>query len=186
MLFQNYTKQEVGWYVLMVAFAFGPVSILATAIAQSFWGEAARLIRNNQIGDLKNLYLRITSRLVFLSLGLIVICVAGPWFVGPLLGEEKWGGAGTVLVMMTPAIVGTFIFSSTNHLVVYGKQKWQLISDLISLVLSLLSIYIAKQNEVNFELTILIYSIVIFFTYIIRFIFHLKAIKCYVRKNELL
>lgn len=183
LLYQFYPAKEVGWYALMVAFAFGPISMISSALGQSFWGEAASLARDGRINTIKTLYLQLTRRLITLSIGIIIICAAAPWYVGPLLGEEEWSGAGTILLMMTPALIGSFIFSSSNHLVVYGKQKWQFFSDSLNIGIGLIIIYLGGRYNLVIEATILLFSIASLFTYVLRFNLHLIANSNYVKEQ---
>jgi O-antigen/teichoic acid export membrane protein len=121
---------------------------------------------------------------MLLSIGIVLICAAAPWFVGPLLGAEEWSGAGTILLMMAPALVGSFIFSSTNHLVVYGKQKWQFFSDAINIGTGLITIFLGGKYNLNIEVTILLFSIASLFTYLLRFYLHLIANSNYVKERS--
>lgn len=155
----NYSAQELGYFVLMQRIVAGPLGVISSALGQSFWSFAAQRSIANDMSELKRTYRAITLRLFLASVPIIVICLFGPFFVGPILGESEWSGAGLVLAAMTPLIVGGFIFSPTNHLVVLDKQKLQLFIDALRMGLMVMGVMIAYLFSFGFTAAVLMLSI---------------------------
>jgi O-antigen/teichoic acid export membrane protein len=150
MLGALYPSQEVGWFVLMHRMIATPLGTFSTALGNSFWSNAASLARRRDMLELSRVYHTVTRRLVLASLPIVVICLSGPLFVGPLLGEKDWSGAGAVLAAMTPLFVGGLLFSPTNHLAVLGKQELQLLVGGLRLGLVGLGITAAYALDLGF------------------------------------
>jgi O-antigen/teichoic acid export membrane protein len=85
-------------------------------------------------------------------------CLAGPFVVGPIFGEAEWSGAGWVLLAMTPLFLGALVFSPTNHLVVLGRQRLQLVTDGLRLGGTVLAIGICHLVGASFATTVLAIS----------------------------
>lgn len=154
-----YPAKEVGWYALMARLLAAPIGILGSALGQSFWSLAAELARTRRIAELSQLYRKTTLRLFLASIPLVAVCLAGPLFVGPLLGVEEWSGAGYVLQAMTPLLVGSLVFSPTNHLVVFSRQSVQTLVDGVRLVLVVGSILFASALEFDFTTAVALISV---------------------------
>ena len=169
----NFSVKDVGYYAIASRMTY-PVSLISNSLSESFWAESSKLIKENPV-LVRNLYKKTLLRLSLLSILPILICVSGPLYLGVLFGQETWSKAGIVLVAITPQVIGGFIFSSTNHLVVYGKQKYQLISDSITVIFCLTWLVISHKLGANFFVTILFISFIVLFGYILRFFLHLKA-----------
>lgn len=134
LLIQYYSAKEVGWFTLMFRLAVAPIGVVTSAVGQSFWAEAATLIKHNKV-QLYSLYMLNTKRLILLSAPVAIMCLLGPYYVGWLLGEDEWSGAGYLLASLTPMIVGQVVFSPLSHLIIHNKQHWQLTWDSIRLLL---------------------------------------------------
>lgn len=167
--------KELGWYTLMLRLAGAPISLISSAIGQSFWAKAGELARHGQFLELRHAYLQTTRRLALFIFPILVVCSFGPFVIGPLLGQQEWGPAGFILLAIIPHLIGMTIFVPTNHLVVYGRQGLQLVSDLIVIVLSFCSVWLAAYWDLGIIICILLISLSILIGYIIRFIFHLKV-----------
>jgi len=176
-LFSQYlTLEQLGWYSLVILTAGASIGILSNAMAQSFWGHASSLMRDNKIDELRGAYLKTTKNLFLLSIPLIIITLSSSHFLVTLLGQ-KWEGSGYVLAATTPQLVALLVFSSTNHFVVYKRQDLQLYSDIFLILMFLLVFYLCKENEVHYLITISLTSAVYFVSYLFRFYLHLHANK---------
>jgi hypothetical protein len=98
-----------------------------------------------------------------------------PLFIGPIFGAKEWGPAGYVLLAMTPHIVGAIVFSSTNHLIVYGRQSYQLISDIIVILLTGISVFFTAKYNLGIVVCTAAISFSVLIGYILRFFLHLHA-----------
>lgn len=170
-----YIPHEVGWYALMNRLVAAPAGVLASALGQSFWSQAAGYARSGQIAELNRFYLRTTARLGLACIPVIALCLSGPLFVGPILGAEEWGGAGYVMLVMTPLFVGWLMFSPTNHLVVLDKQHLQLLVDTTRFVLVVGSITIGSYIGLDFITVVALSSLSSFAGHAMLFLIHLMV-----------
>lgn len=149
-----FTPAEAGWYSLMLRLVFAPANVFGNALGQSFWSMAAEHSRSGRLDLLARAYRRTTWRLALASTPVLLICLAGPLIIGPLLGEREWGGAGWVLLAMAPMFFGAIVFSPTNHLVVLERQHLQLIADGGRLGLSAIAVWISYRLDLGFTVAV--------------------------------
>lgn len=145
LLARHYDAAEVGFYALMQRVALGPVGLVGQAVSQSFWSESARLVREDPPA-LARLYAGTTRRLLWLSLPLALLALAGPWYVGPIFGAAQWSGAGIVLAACVPMLVGQVAISPLSHLVIHRRQHWQAAWDVARLAALALAIETAGRS----------------------------------------
>ena len=176
LLVQYYSEVEVGWYSLMQRVAVGPLGIVTTALGQSFWAEAAQLARED-LGRLRTLYFQTTKKLLLVSIPLVLLCIAGPWYVGPLFGRGDWAQAGPVLQAMAPMVLGTLVFAPLNHLVVHRRQAWQLLADGCRLLLVTGIIVTSSVTGIGFALVVFLVSMASLVGYLILFILHWRILR---------
>jgi len=176
LLIQYYSEMEVGWYSLMQRVAVGPLGIVTTALGQSFWAEAAQLARED-LGRLRTLYFQTTRKLLLVSIPLVLLCLAGPWYVGPVFGRGDWAQAGTVLQAMAPLVLGTLVFAPLNHLVVHRRQAWQLLADGCRLLLVTGIIVASSVIGIGFVLVVFLVSMASLVGYLILFILHWRILR---------
>lgn len=169
-----YQPHEVGWYSMMYRLVGAPMGVLTSALGQSFWSQAAEYARAKQIAELSQLYRKTTLHLGYACAPIVIVCLAGPFVIGPLLGSEEWGGAGYVLAAMTPLFVGSILFSPTNHLVVLNMQHMQLLVDFLRLILVIASIVIADYLEMGFAAVVGLASFSSFIGHAVLFFIHLR------------
>ena len=108
LLARHYGLAEVGYYYLMQRVALGPVGLVGSAVAQSFWVEAARLahVRN---AELESLFRRSAGRLLLISIPLALLALAAPWYIGPICGAANGADAGWVVAASVPWLVGQVV-----------------------------------------------------------------------------
>lgn len=160
-----YSPAEVGWFVLMQRMIATPIAALSSALGQSFWSHAAKLARERNMHELSRIYQAVTLRLALASILVLAVCLSGPLFVGALLGEAEWSGAGYVLAAMAPLFVANLLFSPTNHLVVLHKQHLQLLVDGLRLGLMTAGIAISYIWQLGFVMAVLLSSFGAFLGY---------------------
>jgi O-antigen/teichoic acid export membrane protein len=169
-----YSPKEVGWYVFMQRMVAGPLGALSAALGQSFWSHAAKLARDRNMAELKRIYQSVTLWLALASVPVVAICIAAPLFVGALLGEAEWSGAGYVLAALTPLLVANLLFSPTNHLVVLRKQHLQLLVDALRIGLMTAGVAVAYFLELGFVMAVLLSSFGALFGYATIYIIQRK------------
>lgn len=174
LLLLGYSVREVGFYFVAMRLATGPTALLSTGISSSFWSETATLAKTDPV-QLRRFYLKMVGLLGLLSIPIVLVCLAAPFFLPLVLGPRDWSEIGIVVAACAPQIVGGFIFSSTNHLIVYDRQGYQLFSDLLSVLGSVGALFACRTAGLPFWVTILAISTVILLAYLLRFALHLKA-----------
>jgi len=175
-LLQNYSTAQVGCFSLMHRFGIGPVGLITRAIGQSFWVEAARLKKENP-AKLKSLYLKTTRKLAMFSIPVGCICLAGPFFVGPVLGSKNWDEAGFILAALTPMIIGTIVFSPLSHLIVHRKQIWQVLWDVCRVFAIALISLVCVFFHAKISTTVLFVSLGIFFLYTLLYFMNILCFR---------
>lgn len=160
LLAQHYSTTEIGWYALMNRLALTPMSLFTTAIGQSFWSEAAILVKQDRL-SLKHLYIKSTKTLALLAIPIVITCLAGPFFIGQLFGEEDWKPAGIILAALAPMLLGQIVVSPLSHLVVHRKQHWQFAWDICRLIMvvSIITIF-GRMDNIKIESLIFMLSTV--------------------------
>ncbi len=175
LLANYYSATDYGFYALMSRLAMLPSSLLASAIGQSFWSEAVRLVKDN-LAELRRLYLKTTLRLAGLAVGGSVMCLAGPFYVEPVFGA-RWAGAGVTLAAMTPWVFAQFIVSPLSHLVVHRKQNWQLLWEICRFLLLAAVIGHGVYDDLKINMVVLRVSCVMFSLYGALFFMNLVSLR---------
>lgn len=176
LLSRHYSVAEVGFYALMQRIALGPVGLVGAAVSQSFWAEAARLVRADR-PQLGRLYLTGTRNLGWVALPLALLGIAGPLYVGPLFGSEQWSAAGAVLAASVPMLVGQVVVSPLSHLVIHRLQRWQALWDMARLVLLALAIETAGRADAPLAVAVLMLSLVMAAMYAVLFALNWRALR---------
>jgi len=169
-----YGNTILGWYGLVFRLATAPIGLITTGLVQSFWSDAAILVKTKP-EQLKRFYIDSTKRLFVVAIPLTLIYLCGPLYIPFLFGKDEWSGAGVILMSVTPYLFGMVVFSSTTHLIVYKKAHWQLICDFTTLVLSIIVFATLALKGHSAAQAIFASSCIMLLGYILRFFVHLKA-----------
>lgn len=169
-----YPPGDVGHYALMQRIAIGPVSFISSAIAQSFWAEAADRLRQDP-SDLYRLYRHATRRLLLLAIPFGVLLSAGPWYVSTILGPGDWDNAGWILAALAPVVVAQLIVSPLSHLIVHRLQHTQLAWDLARLSSLVLTVALASALGATISACVLALSVVGALFYVALFFINVHA-----------
>lgn len=159
MLVRHYPVADVGIYALVQRVAFAPVAMLGAAVRQGFWAEAAALARTRP-GSVRPLFVRSAQRLALLAVPVVLLALAGPLYMGPLFGADRWSAAGPVLAASAPLLVGQMVVSPLSHLEVHGRQGWQARWDGLRLVALAAVIETAGRSGWTLSATVLALSLV--------------------------
>jgi O-antigen/teichoic acid export membrane protein len=180
-----YDKQVVGWYGLVFRAVTAPIGLVSAAVVQSFWADAAAMAKGDPLG-LRQFYIGSIKRLAVLSIPFALASLSGPFYVPIIFGQEEWSGAGKILMALTPYLVGMIIFSPTTHLIVYKKAHWQLLCDLSTLVLSVVSFAIVASMGYEAWVAVAASSVVLGAGYLLRFWVHLRANQGLISRVEII
>lgn len=149
LLAEVYSAAELGLYALMMRVVGTPLTIVTASLSLSFWSRAAELVRERRFAALRRTFLKTTAYLAIPACAVVAVCLASPAVV-PLVLGERWAAAGPVLVAATPMLVGTALFSATNHLVVLRRQGLQAVADGARLTLLVLVAAVARAEDLAF------------------------------------
>lgn len=180
LLSRHYDETVVGWYSLVFRIATAPVTLVTTGLVHSFWADAADLAKTDPL-KLRSFYLQSIGRLSLLGLIAVPIFIAGPLYIGPIFGAE-WYGAGALLAAVTPYLFALIVFNPTTHLIVYGKQLWQLGCDAVTLAAVWLVFMLLARSGAEAWQAILGASLTLLCGYLLRAWLHLKANKVQVAR----
>jgi O-antigen/teichoic acid export membrane protein len=183
MIWTWYDDTVLGWFALVFRVGMAPISFLTAALAKSFWAEAADLAKRDPI-RLRKFFVRTVVALGFAGIPFLAACLMAPVFFGSFFGKE-WEGAGNVLAALSPMLVALLVFSSTNHLIVYKRQHWQMYCDALSVVLfaGVFWVFAAEGYEVG--LTLGLSSLAFLLSYGIRFGLHLLANHLWTKEQQI-
>jgi O-antigen/teichoic acid export membrane protein len=176
LLISYFEASVVGWYALAQRVIAVPTGLIGQATAQTFWAEAAQLIRTNPQG-LKQLFLKFSKRLALLSLIIAVLGIISPFAFGIVFGTEKWTMAGYYALYLTPMIMAQFVVGTLSHLAVHELQHWQFAWDICRLVLICLCFWITHNLGFTADVFILIYSVMMSGMYLVLYMMNLNALQ---------
>ncbi len=176
LLARHYGATEVGFYALMQRVVLAPVGLIGAAVSQSFWAEAATLVRSDRPA-LERLYRRSTRRLLAVAAALALLALSGPWAVGPLFGAGQWAAAGVVLPASVPMLIGQVAVSPLSHLVIHRRQHWQAAWDAVRALGLAAAIELAGRAGAPLAATVLALSSVMGAMYVVLYGLNLRALR---------
>lgn len=178
-----YGPAVAGWFALSQRVIGIPSALVGNAIAQTFWGEAARLIHHNP-DELRNLFFRLSKKLLVVSSLIGFIGIISPWVFGFVFGRENWQMAGMYALCLTPMVIVQFIVSPISHLGVHELQRWQFYWDFTRMILSFGCLLIGYSQGFSPQTTIFIFSLVMSLMYIILYGLNINALRARIRVGE--
>lgn len=171
-----YDNKILGWYGLVFRVATAPIGLITTGLVQSFWSDAAILVKTDP-AQLKKFYKQSTKRLCVLAIPMTIIFLMAPLYIPLIFGADDWSGAGLILVSVTPYLFGMIVFSSTTHLIVYNKAHWQLFCDATALIISIIVFSVVVNYGGQAHHAIFASSCIMLLGYIARYNIHIIANK---------
>ena len=178
-----YGPVVVGWYALAQRIIGLPTQLIGQAASQTFWAESARLVRSDPVA-LKRLFLKFAKKLSLFSLAIAGLGIISPFTFGLIFGKEQWTMAGYYALFLTPLLMAQFVVSTISHLVVHELQHWQLIWDIIRLILIALLFMLAHGLDFSPGSSLVMYSLLMSGMYGILFIMNLRAIALKIKRIE--
>lgn len=114
-----YGAGVAGWYALGQRMIAAPLNIVVDSVAQVYFGEAARLPKDDP-SAMKKLFLKLTGHLALIGgLPVAVICTLAPWLFTIVFGSS-WEMAGRYVQILGPMLAVRFavvpFFQSLNIL----------------------------------------------------------------------
>lgn len=171
-----WTVADAGLFALTQRAMGVPMAFLGAAIANVYLAEFPKILKQNPI-DAKRFYIKSVRNLLLSGLPLVTgSTLILFYFSGYIFGRE-WGGISSLVLVLAPFFLGQFVASPLSQtLNVIGRQDIQLIWDVCRLFVVVACLIACGIYEVGFAISILIYSIWMFFFYVVSIILTLKLI----------
>ena len=181
LLARHFPVVEVGLYVLAQRVALTPLGTITAAVHRSFWAEAAHLMRTDQPA-LSRLFDTSVRRLLLLSMPVLMVTLAGPFFVGPVFGRGQWDGAGWLLLVSAPMVLGQLVMAPLSHLGVRGRQHWQAAWDAVRLILLIFIVEYCGAKAASITVTVGAVSLVYAAMHLVLYILNKAAMQSDLRR----
>jgi len=179
-----YGTQVAGWFALGQRVISIPMLLVGQAVAQVYYSEASRLSLEDPKA-LKTLFLKTARGL--LTWGLVpigLLAVGGPWFFVFVFGEAWRDAGGYVQLLSLMFLIQFVVVPLSQTLNVLERQDWQLIWDTMRFILVVGGIVVAYALKWPAWTAVMIYGLLMLFSYLGLFILsniailkHLEKIK---------
>jgi len=172
-----YGAEVAGWFALGQRVIAAPLNIVVDSVAQVYFGEAARLSKND-LTAMKQLFLKLTGRLALIGgLPVAVICASAPLFFAIVFGPG-WGTAGRYVQIMGVMFAVRFATVPLCHtLNVLERQDLHLLWDSIRLVLVVGSLLAGKTLGFSHITAVSVYSLSMLAAYVFLWSLAWQALK---------
>ncbi|HHF3146926.1 TPA: lipopolysaccharide biosynthesis protein [Vibrio diabolicus] len=178
-----YSPTLSGGFFLLYKMIGSPLNILTQSLAISYLGNISNYIVNKKFKEIKEAMFK-TSLYMFLLCVLILtfLYFLLKYYAGLLIGEG-WLGLSSMLLLISPMLLGQVVFSPFSKLlVVLNYARWQLYWDSSRLILVLVAFFIPFilkiDNETSaFNLSLVFFSCLMLFMYIVHFLLSIFVIK---------
>lgn len=175
MLTVMYGLDVVGWYTLAHQMLALPVALISGSMAQAFYGEAAKGVRESP-EILRRLYLDTTKKLALIGIPLLgMIAIIAPW-IFPIVFGSAWEEAGLFCLPLALVAVSQFIVTPTSKLAVYGFNHWDLYFNCARMVMVFGGFYFASMFNFEPLVTLTLYGAIMAVMYFVLYLLNLCAI----------
>ena len=162
-----YGAEVAGWFALGQRVIAAPLNIVVDSVGQVYFGEAARLPRDNPKA-MRSLFLKLTGRLALTGgLPVAVICALAPWFFTIVFGPG-WETAGRYVQILGLMFAVRFAIVPLSHtLNVLERQDLYLIWDGTRLVLVVGALLMGRLLAFSHIAAIGVYSVSMLSAYLL-------------------
>jgi O-antigen/teichoic acid export membrane protein len=162
-----YGAEVAGWFALGQRVIAAPLNIVVDSVGQVYFGEAARLPRDNP-KTMRSLFLKLTGRLALTGgLPVAVICALAPWFFTIVFGPG-WETAGRYVQILGLMFAVRFAIVPLSHtLNVLERQDLYLIWDGTRLVLVVGALLVGRLLAFSHIAAIGVYSLSMLSAYLL-------------------
>jgi len=162
-----YGAKVAGWFALGQRVIAAPLNIVVDSVAQVYFGEAARLPRDDPRA-MRRLFLKLTGRLAISGgLPVAVICILAPWFFAIVFGPG-WKTAGRYVQIMGVMFAVRFAIVPLSHtLNVLERQDLYFLWESVRLVLVVGSLLVVKTLGFSDIAGIAAYSLSMMTAYVV-------------------
>lgn len=154
-----YGVEAAGWFALGQRVIDAPLNIVVDSVSQVYFGEAARLPRDDPKA-MRRLFFKLTTRLALVGgLPIVLICSLAPLFFTFVFGTN-WGKAGQYVLILGLARAVRFVVTPlAATLNILERQELYLLQDGIRLVLITGAFFAAKVLGVSDHVAVGLYSL---------------------------
>lgn len=162
-----YGVTVAGWFALGQRVIAAPLNIVVDSVAQVYFGEAARLSRDDP-KSVKRLFLKLTSRLALIGgVPVVIICALATWLFVLVFGSN-WEMAGRYVQIMGPMFAIRFIIVPLSHtLNILERQDLYSVWESTRLVLVIGSLLLIKAFRFSHIGAVVIYSLSMSVAYVV-------------------
>ncbi len=159
-----YSASVVGFFSLAQRVVRTPSGVIASAFGDVFRQKSAEIYyKNHNYSKLfENFFkkLLIISSVAFMILGIFSVNIF------EILFGKEWKDAGVYVMFLTPMYFFQFLTTPfTSSLIISGKQKYELIYNLIFVIITLIIIYFGAYYQLKIENVLLFYALSNSFVY---------------------
>ena len=129
-----FSLEVAGFYALASRLTAFPVALISNSVSGVFWAEAALLIKDSP-SKLRSKYVKTLCFLSALGSVLVGMLYVAVCWGAPLLVDSDWSSVPAYILALSPFVLGSLIFGSTNHLTIFNKQHYQLLTDILGVLL---------------------------------------------------
>jgi O-antigen/teichoic acid export membrane protein len=165
-----YSSKMAGFFSLSQNLIGLPTNMLTMAISQVFLGESAKWLKkeSKDLANFMNRILRIS--IIVAAIPSILAYFFAPYFFELFFGKE-WIVSGKIVQILLVLYVFRFITTPFSHILnMFGYNWLQFLWDIARLLSVCLVFIIMGRNKYDFYNTLLLYSAVMGFYYILHYI----------------
>lgn len=175
----------VGLFGLANSIVKLPMTLVGQSVMDVFYAEIAAIGMENPT-KIKKIANSLFKQLVFVgTIPTLILMFFGPILFSIVFGND-WSEAGVYAQMLSISIFANLVFSPISKVFeVYRRQNEKFFIDLISLGLVGSVFIVGSYFNLTARTTILLYSIIMTFTYFITFILSRRVINMEIRKRPM-
>lgn len=186
LLFAAFYGVEVGgWFALGQRVIASPMNIVVDSFSQVFFGEAARLPKND-LSSMKQFFLKFFIRLILIgAIPMGVFCIFAPWFFTVIFGSA-WETTGKYIQIMGMMFAIRFAIVPFQQILnIIERQNVYLFWNSSRLVIVVGSLSIGMMVGVSDIIAVAVYSISMSFAYVLLFFIIWRELKIIWKNQEL-
>jgi O-antigen/teichoic acid export membrane protein len=171
----QFSQGEVGLFALAQRVVVSPLSIIGRAVADVFYGTAAKIESRS---ELRLLFLKTTLKLFLVGIIPVgILYFAGERIFGLVFGND-WQETGAIIRVLSLMFLIQFIVSPMSQtLNILNKQDLQLVWDILRLILTVLPFLLGSLYHYDFLQVIRLYGIFSVTSYAILYVMTFRALK---------
>lgn len=164
-----YGPSIAGFYSLTQRVIGMPLNLIGQSVSQVYVNNLIKLIHERPI-EITAFFLRNVKFLFLISsIPILVLMIFGPWIFEVVFGAA-WRESGLYLRLLGLMYIGQFaIVPLSQTLNMIGRQEIQFLWDLFRFILGIMIFWLAFVYGLSSRITIFLYGITMFISYVIMF-----------------